>query len=473
MAQLPAPWQNMDIGNVDKPGYATYADGVFTIAGSGSVWDTDAFQYVYQSISGDTVELTAHLDSYDTSIYEWTKVGLMFRASDDPFARNIFLFSASGYGICMQGRLEDYGQPVWGATYGGDAYPQWMKLKKEGNMVIGFASSDGAVWDTVRALEINLDGDFLIGMAVTSTWPDTLVEANFSSVEVYPAAQTGLPAPWMNADIGNVDKPGAADYADGVFTVSGSGAVWDTDAFHYVYQKVSDTNIEFTARLDNYDTGIYEWTKVGIMLRQSDDPFSKNVFLFSAPGYGVCMQGRQEDYGQPVWWATYGGDAYPAWMRFVKEGDSVAAYTSTDGSVWNLVRKIEFTVSGEYLAGLAVTSTWPDTLCTAQFSNVTISATALEDWKAAPVAQTLELVQNYPNPFNPTTTISFRINRQSQVTVKVYDILGHEVAELLNRRLSPAEYKINFNAANLSSGIYFYEVQAGKEHFTGKMVLMK
>jgi len=83
------------------------------------------------------------------------------------------------------------------------------------------------------------------------------------------------------------------------------------------------------------------------------------------------------------------------------------------------------------------------------------------------------LSQNYPNPFNPSTTIVFQIPILSFATLKVYDVLGSEVAILVNEEKPAGSYEINFNATNLSSGIYIYRLRAGSFVKTKKMVLMK
>ena len=82
------------------------------------------------------------------------------------------------------------------------------------------------------------------------------------------------------------------------------------------------------------------------------------------------------------------------------------------------------------------------------------------------------LKQNYPNPFNPSTVISYALPSQSYVTIKVYDILGNEVASLVNKEQAEGEYKITFDANNLSSGIYFYKLTAGNFVNTMKMILL-
>ncbi len=83
------------------------------------------------------------------------------------------------------------------------------------------------------------------------------------------------------------------------------------------------------------------------------------------------------------------------------------------------------------------------------------------------------LKQNYPNPFNPVTTISYYLPATSNVTLKVYNLLGQEVASLVNGLMSAGEHKASFDASTLSSGIYIYRIEAGSYTDTKKMMLIK
>ncbi|MBE0572456.1 MAG: T9SS type A sorting domain-containing protein [Ignavibacteriaceae bacterium] len=89
------------------------------------------------------------------------------------------------------------------------------------------------------------------------------------------------------------------------------------------------------------------------------------------------------------------------------------------------------------------------------------------------VPSTFSLYQNYPNPFNPTTTIAYEIPERGFVTLKVYDVLGREVATLLNEEKPAGSYKIEFNGTSLTSGIYFYQLNAGNYSETRKMILLR
>ncbi|MBI1932431.1 MAG: T9SS type A sorting domain-containing protein [Ignavibacteriales bacterium] len=83
------------------------------------------------------------------------------------------------------------------------------------------------------------------------------------------------------------------------------------------------------------------------------------------------------------------------------------------------------------------------------------------------------LSQNYPNPFNPTTTISYQLPEKSIVTLKVYDILGREIAELVNETKDAGNHEATFDASNLSSGIYYYQIKAGDFVQSKKILLIK
>lgn len=83
------------------------------------------------------------------------------------------------------------------------------------------------------------------------------------------------------------------------------------------------------------------------------------------------------------------------------------------------------------------------------------------------------LEQNYPNPFNPTTKISYSVPTESFITLKVYDILGNEIAILLNEKKNKGDYNVEFNAAHLSCGVYFYQIISGGFVQTRKMILLK
>jgi len=84
-----------------------------------------------------------------------------------------------------------------------------------------------------------------------------------------------------------------------------------------------------------------------------------------------------------------------------------------------------------------------------------------------------KLSQNYPNPFNPTTKINFELSSSGYTTLKIYDMLGNEVATLVQGELSAGTHSVNFNASNLASGTYLYQLNVNGTRITNKMVLLK
>ncbi len=84
-----------------------------------------------------------------------------------------------------------------------------------------------------------------------------------------------------------------------------------------------------------------------------------------------------------------------------------------------------------------------------------------------------KLSQNYPNPFNPVTKIEYQVAALNYVSLKVYDILGNEIAALVNGEIPAGKYEIEFDARNLPGGVYIYRIMAGKYQETKKMILLK
>jgi len=108
---------------------------------------------------------------------------------------------------------------------------------------------------------------------------------------------------------------------------------------------------------------------------------------------------------------------------------------------------------------------------------IDFSTVDVEDVNVIPLS--FELEQNYPNPFNPSTTIEFQISEPGFVSLKVFDVLGNEIAVLVNEDKPIGYYKVEFNTSNLinnnnlNSGIYFYRLLVNEISETKAMILMK
>ncbi len=110
-----------------------------------------------------------------------------------------------------------------------------------------------------------------------------------------------------------------------------------------------------------------------------------------------------------------------------------------------------------------------------QFQEVTfhVRRTTTAVTPISSTVKSFELKQNYPNPFNPTTNINFSIPKGQNVSLKVYDMMGREVANLVNEFLKAGEYRADFSGANLSSGVYYYALKTDEFTSTKSMVLVK
>ena len=104
---------------------------------------------------------------------------------------------------------------------------------------------------------------------------------------------------------------------------------------------------------------------------------------------------------------------------------------------------------------------------------VGVVTTSVAERTGTDVPASYGLSQNYPNPFNPSTTVQYALPAAGMTTLKVYNLLGQEVATLVNEMQAPGTYKVQFNASSLSSGVYFFRVQSGSFSAVKKMVLVK
>lgn len=98
---------------------------------------------------------------------------------------------------------------------------------------------------------------------------------------------------------------------------------------------------------------------------------------------------------------------------------------------------------------------------------------AINNTDCSSLLQDHQLYQNYPKPFNPSTTIKYSIDKKTEVNLKIYKVLGAEVATLVNKSQDTGPYEITFNASNLSSGIYFYQLKVADKIIMKRMLLLE
>ncbi|MGB5287229.1 MAG: T9SS type A sorting domain-containing protein [Ignavibacteriaceae bacterium] len=210
----------------------------------------------------------------------------------------------------------------------------------------------------------------------------------------------------------------------------------DSDGNLYMY---SGDNI-LSANLLNFQWGIEYYHPAGRDIEIANDD---KVFAASL-GFGVA---RKDIFGV---WADYSDGLPEDNAGFI---DVIDIDIDSDGFVWAAVTPLDPTVIG----GI--------------FKTIEPVTDVQEISLGIPEAYILE--QNYPNPFNPTTIIEYSIPEQSYVELKVYDVLGNEVATLVNQEQSSGTYRADFIAHNLSSGFYVAHLRAGNISKTIKMSLLK
>jgi len=170
-------------------------------------------------------------------------------------------------------------------------------------------------------------------------------------------------------------------------------------------------------------------------------------------------------------------NAYQVWRRYNLSGGpwsdwSIIGYRDGDENQY-----IDYTVSGLYAEANTAEYKLKVRDYTNHFSDysssVSVNFSEFNKISLGYVLNEYGLKQNYPNPFNPTTTISYSIKTAGLVTLKVYDVMGTEVASLINANKEAGKYSVEFNAADLPSGIYFYTLTSGNFTATKKLILLK
>jgi photosystem II stability/assembly factor-like uncharacterized protein len=173
----------------------------------------------------------------------------------------------------------------------------------------------------------------------------------------------------------------------------------------------------------------------------------------------------------------FGGDGF----LYASTGDSGIFITTDNGLSWS-----------QENSGLPIFDTFFGTLSLAYSNNGFLFTGTTRSLDGMPVSvfrsvdpitsvksseenipKEFSLAQNYPNPFNPTTTIKYSVPKSSLVVLKIYDVLGNEIATLVNEEKERGVYTVNFDASQLASGIYLYRLQAGSFIETKKMILLK
>lgn len=361
-----------------------------------------------------------------------------------------------------------------------------------------FSTNNGANWQetTLNGISVNsiliAGSKIFVGTDVTppysfsadSSWGDGGVYYSTNNGTNW--AFTGLYLKVVNclAYDGNIIYAGTR-YA-GIYISSDNGGNWTQTPLNnvYLYEMITKSNKIFAGTRYN---GIYvssnsgtNWTQTSLNNKSVYALAENNNTLFA----GLDSLGVYFSTDNGVNWmqtslnnkdvnsiVTYNNNIFASVFS-----DGVY-YSSNNGSTWVLINqgftgtvnvKCLYIVNGYIFAGTAYSGMWRRPLS----DIIGIEKICTE----IPTAYSLS--QNYPNPFNPGTIIKFHIKDSRFVTLKVFDILGKEVATLVNEKLQPGTYKVPFSINKFSndqitSGVYFYKLTAGDYIATKKMMLIK
>ncbi|MEO8168193.1 MAG: T9SS type A sorting domain-containing protein, partial [bacterium] len=253
-----------------------------------------------------------------------------------------------------------------------------------------------------------------------------------------------------------------------------------------VYVGTDDGKVQVTTNGGTSWNDVTGSLPVRYVTRVTVDPDSANVCYLTISGYLEYVYQahiyRTTNYGQT--WTAIGGNLpniplndvivdAAARPRLYVASDAGVLYSTNYGTTWQVlgsglptVPVHDLTLHSPTRKLVAFThgrSAW-------SLDVTTITGVGAD---AAGIPGSIELYQNYPNPFNPTTTISFNISTEQFVSLKIFDVLGKEIASLVNEKLSAGTHSRVFAASTVPSGVYFYRLQAGSRSLVKKLTVLK
>jgi len=309
---------------------------------------------------------------------------------------------------------------------------------------------DGSLYGQVCDL-LFVDSLIFAGSASSNEWHNPLIEQS----GLFVSADSGRS--WARSDSGMRDNSGLypsvyafarigatlfAETDRGVFSSSNRGKTWDCDTIGSSSGVASFAVIDSTLFLSFGE--VYLSSDMGATWRYCPAPFS--------PEY-LAASGKNLLAGTGTHGVYLSTDMGESWKQ-VNEGLDSSSF------LWHIC---SLAVIGDYVFAGTVYGLYRRPLS---------EITSVENGNIA-FPKTCELNQNYPNPFNPGTAIRYQLSAFSQVSLRVYDVLGREVATLVNEKQNPGSHVVRFDGSRLASGVYFYRLSAPGINQTKKMLLTK
>ncbi|MCU0495655.1 MAG: DUF1349 domain-containing protein, partial [Chloroflexaceae bacterium] len=326
-ATIVAPWAEREVGDNHVAGSSSYADGTFTVSGSGTDIGSqyDKFRFVYQPLSGDGT-IIARVASVSAGN---GRAGVMIRndLNNWPASVNALMTLRMGGTAAFQYRGVAGGNTtIVNAPDSPIVAPAWLRLERKGNSFTGAVSSDGSTWTTVGSATVSMGQNVFVGLAVNSGSDSALNTATFDNVE----ARLSVPPPWANRDIGNTGAAGSAFLRNGAFVVQGAGdeVGGSYDQFHYVYQPLT-TDGAIVARIASIDAGSDGGVKAALVIREtlSDWPPAREAIMGARANGSSFFAARLEP--QTFANLTEGlAGSLPTWVKLTRRGNLFTGFVS-------------------------------------------------------------------------------------------------------------------------------------------------
>jgi hypothetical protein len=436
----------------------TYGDGVgqclietsdscYVIVGHSNHWNGSDLRLIKANSDGDTIWTKTY---GDISHHDF---GYSIRqTADEGF---IIVGSTASLGAGEQDvwllKTDEYGDTLWTRTFGGDTTDvgQCIQLTKDGGFIIvGTTMSYGTEHGDVWLIKTNPNGDTLW----TRTYGDT---ANDGGRYVIQTADSG----YAIVGFTNSENP-LWDFGDVWFikTDPDGDTLW-TNTFRAGYAHcdgrcVIETYDGYLISARNITTEIF-----GDLIKTDFSGDTLWIKHLHGAGFSICPT-----YDGNYLVAGFGVDFFGMFLHMldlIDDSGNILCQNVHPACFRSVIQASDssYVATGDHSYFLSLCKIPPFVTGLNQSADI--------------ITKAFSLSQNYPNPFNPSTTIEFDLPKTSEVTLKIFNILGEEVATLVSDRLSAGSYSYDWDANNLASGIYLYKLQTGDYVETRKMVLMR
>ncbi len=352
-----------------------------------------------------------------------------------------------------------------GYSWSGGAWEKSYKYEytydANNNMLTKIKSNwNSGVWENHRKWEYSYDGNNNNTEEVVYDWNGAAWENYDKITRAYDANNNMISENGYQWDF--VNNQWENDYWD-LYSYNSDNKI--TLYYNKYWDIVNSTWVDYTRYTYTYNSdGLF----LNILVEQSDGTNWNSTYelTYEYNADGKLISYMSENFTTPSKWRqTYrynsmgycNGGKSEIWNTDHWEALDVYQYLPWFYNNWYIEE-----VPGDLFAS---------TIEGSEFSVYYEGVTSVNENKPAPTEFSLQ--QNYPNPFNPTTVISYSVPEAGFVSLKVYDVLGNEVATLVNGNQTKGIHRVTFNASELTSGIYFYRMKSGQFTQVRKMMLMK